>query len=108
MVELLGELFLTGKMNIDNADRPQTVIYEHIKVTEDRIEAMGEHIVSGIGPLQLSQGLFGANEVLTNFSPDLNEWVATLILKGRNLEEVLGKKEQTYKNIRNKAAQIAC
>jgi len=108
MVELLGELFLTGKMNIDNADRPQTVIYEHIKVTEDRIEAMGEHIVSGIGPLQLFQGLFGANEVLTNFSPDLNEWVATLILKGRNLEEVLGKKEQTYKNIRNKAAQIAC
>ncbi len=63
--------------------------------------------MSGIGPLKLFQGLFSADEVITNFHPDLNEWVATLILKGKNTEEVLGKKQQTYENIRDKAGQIA-
>ena len=107
MVKLLGELFLTGKMNVNNTNQPQTAIYEHIKVIKDHIEVMGEHIMSGIGSLQLLQGLFGADEVITNFHPDLNEWVATLILKGKSIEEVLDKKQQIYKNICEKAGQIA-
>ena len=107
MLKLLGELFLTGKMNINNTNRPQTTIYEHIKVIDNHIEVAGEHIISGIGPLELFQGLFGADEVITNFHPGLNEWVATLILKGKNTEEVLDKKQHTYENIRDKAGQIA-
>ncbi len=107
MVKLLGELFLTGKMNINNTNQPQTTIYEHIKVTKNHIGVMGEHIMSAIGSLKLCQGLFGADEVITNFHPDLNEWVATLIVKGKNMEEVLAKKQQTYENIRDKIGQIA-
>jgi len=107
MVKLLGELFLTGKMNINNTNHPQTTIYEHIKVKKDHIEVMGEHIMSGIGSLKLFQGLFGADEVITNFHPDLNEWVATLILKGKNRKDVLDKKQKTYENIRDKVGQGA-
>jgi len=107
MVKLLGELFLTGKMNVNDTNQPQTVIYEHIKVIEDHIEVKGEHIISGIGSLQLYQGLFGADEVITNFHPGINEWVATLILKGKSIKEVLDKQQQIYKNIREKAGQIA-
>jgi len=106
MVKLLAELFLTGKTEINHIDPPKTVIYEHIKVTRNHIEVMGEHIMSGVGPLRWFQGLFGADEVISNFHPELNEWVATLIFKGRNMEEVLGRKRQTYENIRNKAGQI--
>jgi len=106
MVKLLEELFLTGKMNINNTNQSQTAIYEHIKVTNDQIEVLGEHIMSGIGPLKLFQGLFGADEVITNFHPDLNEWVAALILRGKNMEEVIDKKRQIYENIRDKAEQI--
>jgi hypothetical protein len=45
--------------------------------------------------------------VITNYHPDLNEWVAALILKGKNIEEVIDKKRQIYENIRDKAEQIA-
>ncbi len=107
MVELLAELFLTGKMNINNLSQPQTTIYEHVKVKKNQIEVMGEHIMSGTGPLKWFQGLFGAHEVITNFHPDLHEWVATLIVKGKNMEEALGRKQQTHDNIRNRAGQIA-
>ena len=102
MVKLLGELFLSGKMEIDTStEESQTVIYEHIKVSNNHIEVLGEHIMNGIGPLKVFRGLFGADEVITNFHPDRNEWVATLIFKGRNMEEVHGKKQQTYENIRD-------
>ena len=107
MVKLLGELFLKGEMNVNNTNQPQTAIYEHIKIIKDHIEVEGEHIISGIGPLQLFQRLFGADEVITNFHPDQNEWIATLILKGNSIEEVLDKQQQVYKNIREKAGQIA-
>ena len=107
MVKLLGELFLTGKINVNNTNRPQTVIYEHIKVIKDHIEVKGEHIMSGIGSLQLFQGLFGADEVITNSRPEIDERAATLILKGKNMDEVLDKKQQTYENIRNIVGQIA-
>ena len=68
---------------------------------------MGEHIMSGAGPLKFFQGLFGAHEVVTNLHPDSNKWVATLIFKGKSMEEVLGRQQQTYENIRNKVGQIA-
>ena len=107
MVRLLGELSLTGTMNINHTNQPRATILEHIKVRRHHIEVMGEHIMSGVGPLELSPGLFGADEMITNFHPDRNQWVATLILSGKNMEEVLAKRQQTYENIRDKAARIA-
>jgi pyrrolysine biosynthesis protein PylC len=107
MLKLLGELFLTGKMNINHIRQPETTIYEHVKVKERNIEVKGEHIMSGVSSLKLDQGLFGAHEVISNFHPDLKEWVATLILKGKNMEEVLGRRQQAYDNIHNRAEQIA-
>jgi len=99
MVELLGELFLNGRMSVEQCSRPHAMIYEHIKVANGQIEVKGEHIVSGAGPLRLFQGLFGADEVITNYHPDLTEWVATLIFKGKNTGEVLDKKRRAYENI---------
>ncbi len=107
VVELLGELFLTGKMTVAQSHPAQAIIYEHIKVTQNEIEVLGEHIMSGAGPLKLCRGLFGADEVITNVQPGLAEWVATLILKGKNRKDVLEKKQQTYENIRNRVGQTA-
>ena len=105
MVGLLAELFLAGGMKIDQAEPAQFTIYEHVKVVNDHIEVMGEHIMSGVGPLRLFRGLFGAHEVISNFQPELNEWVATLIFKGTSVEEVLGNQRQAYENIRNNSRQ---
>jgi len=99
MVKLLAELFLTGNMAIDRTDPPQATIYEHIRVIEDHIEVTGEHIMSGIGPLKGFQGLFDADEVISNFHAGSSEWVATLIVKEKNMEEALGKRQQTYENM---------
>ncbi len=102
MVGSLGELFLTGTLNTVKPKQPRATLYEHIRVQKGQIKAMGEHVMSGVGPLRVFQQLFGAHEVITNFRPGLNEWVATLVLVGKTREEVLGKKQQTYENIRSR------
>lgn len=106
VVELLGELCLTGKMTVNPTAQARTTLYEHIKVVDRHIEVMGEHIMSGASPLKLVEGLFGADEVITNYQPGLATWVATLMLKGKNMEEVLGKRQQTYENIRHGPGRI--
>ena len=100
MVEALGDLFLTGRMSLNPTDPMQATIYEHVKVVRGRIAVKGEHVMTGAGPLALRPGLFGAHEAITNYHPDRAEWVATFIHKGKNKEEVLGKQQQTYENIR--------
>jgi 3-methylornithine--L-lysine ligase len=102
MVTLLAELFLAGDTSRLHSTPSRAVLFEHIKVINDHIEVLGEHIMSSVGPLKRVNGLFGAHEVITNYHPDLNEWVATLIFKGENREEVLGKQQQTYQNIHNR------
>jgi len=105
MVERLGDLFLAGKMNIDPVTQTQAVIYEHIRVEENDIQVAGEHIMTGVGALKRYPGLFGAHEVITNYHPALNEWVATLILTGTNMEALYGKRQEVYNRIRNSAGK---
>ncbi len=103
MVELLGELFLTGTMTTHPTAQARVAFYEHIKVVGNHIEVMGEHIMSGVDALKWFHGLFGADEVITNFQCHRDVWVATLIFKGKTMEEVLGKRQQTYENIHAQA-----
>ena len=103
MVELLGDLFLTGRMGICPASPPHAAFYEHIQVTGDQIEVTGEHSMSKVGPLNLFTGLFGADEVISHLHPDLDAWTATLILKGEDRQAVLAKRQQTYSHIRSRS-----
>lgn len=65
---------------------PRAVIYEHIKVTSEQIEVCGEHIMASAGQLHWHQDFFGA-EALTNYLPGKKEWVATLIINGKDREQ---------------------
>lgn len=104
MLQLLADLFLKGKVNPPKCHQRLAVIYEHIKVSSGNIEQLGEHIVSGAGPLRLVNGLFGADEVITNYRYGMSEWVATLILKNKSDRELLDKKRHVYDNIRDLVA----
>jgi pyrrolysine biosynthesis protein PylC len=81
MLELLADLFLNKKDPDRGAlDVPRGVVYEHIRVTPNRLEVAGEHLISGVDGLQIREDFFGANEAITNYGPDRQEWVATLII----------------------------
>ncbi len=102
MVKALGELFLNG--NVPSAPKPgnaQGVIYEHIYVSNGTLGFAGEHIISNAGPLRLVKGFCGADEAITNYTEGRAEWVATLIVIGKDLQEATQKRNRVLTAIKH-------
>jgi pyrrolysine biosynthesis protein PylC len=101
MLELLYDIFNRGKIPvIPKIVNEKPVIYEHIRVSPDALEVSGEHIISEARPLRYQTDFFGADEALTDFDPDHQSWVATLILTGKTKEEVTEKHYRVLETIR--------
>ena len=75
------------------------VVYEHIKVAGKRIEVSGEHMMSDAGHLHIYEDFFGAEEAISNFSKDKEEWVATLIITGKDRNDAWSRRGKVINNI---------
>ena len=101
MLVLLYEIFTRGKIAVIPPIVNETpVIYEHIRVSPDRLEVSGEHIISEARPLRYQTDFFGADEALTDFDTENRNWVATLILTGKTKKEVVLKHHRVLETIR--------
>lgn len=87
------------KENSSNNISIQAAIYEQILVTGDMVKLCGEHIMSGRGRLHLENNFFGADEAITDYNADKDEWAAILIINGLTIKEALQKEKQVIKNI---------
>jgi pyrrolysine biosynthesis protein PylC len=103
MVEMLGNLFLdqSSPKNITR-NAPKGVVYEHIKVSPGTIEVAGEHIMAVTDTLQLHKDFFGADEAITNYAPNRNEWVATLIFCENSREAVRQKRNSVISDLKKR------
>jgi pyrrolysine biosynthesis protein PylC len=102
IVEMLGELFMFPDRPIPEKKDHRGVVYEHIKVSPNRIEVAGEHIMSGADPLYVQTDFFGADEAITNFTTGRNNWVATLIISALDRNQAWEKRNTVIKTIRKK------
>jgi 3-methylornithine--L-lysine ligase len=84
IVGLLAETVLGGRVPAVDRTMRQGCCYQHVCVSGGAVEVLGEHMMGAARPLRLMQGLYGADEVITDLpehapdDPDA-EWVATLI-----------------------------
>ncbi len=110
MLVMLYELFAKGKLDQERQDqaRYKGVIYEHLKVTQGDdslvsgtadLKTWGEHIMAEAGPLSYYQDFFGADEALTDYTPDSDSWAATLIITGEDRVQAWEKRCQVIENI---------
>ena len=101
MLDLLEDLFSSNdNLSLENMDAPMGVIYEHIKVTPNRLKVAGEHLISGADALQIQENFFGANEAITNYRPHRLEWVATLIVSDKTREIAWNRRNGVIADIR--------
>jgi pyrrolysine biosynthesis protein PylC len=103
MFEITANLFLT---NDDLKDLEPAgvkgVIYEHIKVSSQQIEVSGEHIMSGEDGLCLEQDFFGADEAITNYATERENWIATLIVSDTDRQTAWEKRNGVIANIKKR------
>ncbi len=103
MLQLLAAIFLNRPIEAPSDNRPPAcVIYEHICVTSNMLEVTGEHIMSGVDALRVCPDFFGADDAITNYATDWNNWVATLIVTEKNPEAVWDKRNSIIADIRKK------
>lgn len=101
MLEFLYDIFNRGYMpDIPPIVTESPVLYEHIRVSPQTLEVLGEHIISEARPLRYQRDFFGADEALTDFDADHRNWVATLILTGDNNQEISQKLHRVLETIR--------
>lgn len=112
MVKMLADLFLkekTPKIELksdqESGQEPdkkseQFSLVEHVQVSGSKIEVLGEHIMSGQGPLAMHRDFFGAKEAITSFSKGKKQWVATLIFSAESRDEVNAEHRNCHDQIR--------
>jgi pyrrolysine biosynthesis protein PylC len=102
MVEELGNLFLKGKMGQTlkkGKSNSRGVVLEHIQVKDSRLDVLGERIMKSGTPLRVHPDFFGADEAITDYNPEKNNWVATLIVTGNDRQDARTRRNEVIKNI---------
>ncbi len=100
MLSQLADIYVFGKLPVikENLNNKH-VIFEHISVSPEKVEILGEHIMANAGPLKLEAGFFGADEAITNYRAEKESWVATLIIIEESYHKVWNKRANIFKNI---------
>ncbi len=107
-VNLLAELMATFGVFPEQRSAPEDftpmhVAYEHLRVEDDRLLALGEHVMGQCGPLVLRPGFCGCHEALTDQdseNPCLNSpWQGTYITLAPTWEALEAKREDVRQAI---------
>ncbi len=105
MVERLARIFSDeDKSELDQVPtRPiRGSVLEHIRVRDGHLAVCGEQIMTEAGPLHLEANFFGADEALTNHAPGKDDWVATLMVTGSDLDGARDRRERVIREIRSR------
>lgn len=78
----------TGKKNSGGCSA-----YEHYVVRDGNLITCGEKEFGHVSAPYISEGLFGADQVITDYAPGKSEWRATVVNGGRTNAEVLEKRK---------------
>jgi pyrrolysine biosynthesis protein PylC len=101
IVQLLADLFSkAGELSTAENKIHRGIVYEHIKVEPNVLAVAGEHIMSGTNALHIHENFFGADEAITNYSPNRDVWVATLINCEDTRKAAWEKRNRVIKDIR--------
>lgn len=99
-INLLEEMISqTGKK-----PRKGASIYEHFLVRKGTMESCGEGAFAHVREPRFEIGLFGADEMITDYAPGAEEWVFTMINRGKTLKDVLFKREVCLSRIMEEAS----
>jgi len=87
IVSLMVEACIGGRLpTVDRAPR-RAAAYQHVRVSAGGLEVVGEHALATAGPLRLVEGFYGAHVALTDGPARGEDWVATIVTRGRDAVE---------------------
>jgi 3-methylornithine--L-lysine ligase len=108
IVELLARTVVDGALPLVDRRPRRACVYQHVRASGGMLGVLGEHVMSGAGPLGLVPGFFGADEALTDYAPGRDRWAATLIVAAPDVREARARATQVVAELaRHEGLQVA-
>jgi pyrrolysine biosynthesis protein PylC len=99
LVKVLTEALTGGNLKVPEPSGPGAAIYEHIAVDGEIMRSCGEGVFSEVRRPRAEKGLFGADEMITDYAPGKDRWRATVICSGSTPEEAWNKRQACLQEI---------
>lgn len=104
MVKMLTDVFVkdrpVAEPRVKNAG---AAFYEHVAVDDGVMRSCGEGVFSEVRAPRLASGLFGSDEMITDYAPGKNSWRATIICSGRDERSAWEKRTKCLAKIMEEA-----
>lgn len=97
----LADMVLYGSFRHPQENLGRHCSYEHYKINKDGCFPSGEHIMSGARPLIFRTSFFGADEVLSDYDGEYDEWHGTFINWADSEEELAMKRINMIQMLEN-------
>ncbi len=99
-INLFDEL-LHAKIGKETGNRPSkgASSYEHFAIDGSRMITCGEKVFGHVSSPRIVKGLFGSDEMITDYEPGKKVWYATMITSGSDPAEVRLKREAAIASI---------
>lgn len=79
MMSMLTDVFVKGRLDRPSSIKKGGAFYEHIIVDGKTMRSCGEGVFSKVDRPNLISGLFGSDEMITDYQPGKKKWRATII-----------------------------
>ncbi|OPY27873.1 MAG: 3-methylornithine--L-lysine ligase [Methanomassiliicoccales archaeon PtaU1.Bin030] len=99
LLERLVEALVFDKLEEGPAPHRGAAVYEHILVDSGIVRSCGEGSFSQVRDPRIEPGLFGSDEMITDYLPDKETWRATIICSGRTSDEAWAKRLRCLERI---------
>ena len=74
LIKELMDLYSVGKFTSDKADKNYSSSFEHYLIKDGIVSSHGEHVMGESKPLQLEDNAFGADELISDYYNDDENW----------------------------------
>ena len=96
LLQELADIVVEGRFKRPQEDLGRYCSYEHYKINKRGCFPGGEHIMSEARPLTYRENFFGADEVLSDYDEDHEEWHGTFINWADTPEELEAKRRKMF------------
>ena len=106
MVQMLTDIFVRGRSPSRVPSKALVSTYEHLIFDHGLLYSIGEGSIigkSGTGRLEIMKDWCGFDQVITDYQPNVQRWVATAMTTGRDHKAVQRKRMKALDQVMEKS-----
>ncbi len=107
MIDMLVRNAVEDRLEEPTIGEPRFAYYEHVAVDDGIMRSCGEGSFAEVQGPRIVPGLFGSDEMITDYEPGKKRWRATIINVAANRRDAQAKRQKVIRSIIDKEGILA-